>query len=185
MPHRGVRTASTLACRGGAHSGAHEAGIAYEVYRTIVGKGVPEDAVARGRSRDRPSRTARCAQTGHRSDRAPVRPCSRPEAIDVPVGLFYAHLFYAAHRYIHRSGGRAAAAWVRAGAGARTAPHSGAPPPVASNPSYQACTFSLPGQVRQNPASARLPRLVARGYTGLAVTGLLSVSSFYDGSAGL
>ena len=41
------------------------------------------------------------------------------------------------------------------------------------------------GQVRQNPASARLPRLVARGYTGLAVTGLLSVSSFYDGSAGL
>src|SRR5580692_3890374 len=69
--------------------------------------------------------------------------------------------------------------------GARTAPHSGAPPPVASNPSYQACTFSLPGQVRQNPASARLPRLVARGYTGLAVTGLLSVSSFYDGSAGL
>jgi hypothetical protein len=81
-------------------------------------------------------------------------------------------------------GGRAAAAWVRA-PGARTAPHSGAPPPVASNPSYQACTFSLPRQVHQNPASPRLPRLVARGYTGLAVTGLLSVSSFYDGSAGL
>ena len=36
-----------------------------------------------------------------------------------------------------------------------------------------------------DPAPARLPRLVARGYTGLAVTGLLSVSSFYDGSAGL
>jgi hypothetical protein len=66
MPHRGVRTASTLACRGGAHSGAHEAGISYEVYRTIVGKGGPEDAVTRGRSRDRPPRTARCAQTGHR-----------------------------------------------------------------------------------------------------------------------
>src|SRR5580704_15254926 len=35
---------------------------------------------------------------GHRSGWAPVRPCTRPEAIDVPVGLFFA-----AYRYIHRS----------------------------------------------------------------------------------
>jgi len=104
-----------------------------------------------------------------RSDRAPVRLGTGP-AVHPSRGHRCTGGLVLCGLSVHPSlCGRAAAARVRARADARTAPHSGAPPPVASNPSYQACTFSLPGQVRQNPASARLPRLVARGYTGLAV----------------
>ena len=106
------------------------------------------------------------------------RPCSRPEAIDVPVGLFFA-----AHRYIHRSG----AAQPRRGYVLERArerrPILGRRRLSRQTRVTKRAPF-LPGQAVQ-PASARLPRLVARGYTGLAVTGLLSVSSFYDGSAGL
>jgi hypothetical protein len=78
----------------------------------------------------------------------------------------------------------------------QTAPLAEAPPLSHVNPGYQACTFTA-GQVTQRELRSwplrlagcsylgRLPRLVARGYTGCRVRTIWPVSHFYDGSAGL